>query len=239
MFFKNQEELFSRIKEGDFVVDIGGGAQPLRRANMVIDVLPYEKRGSGGAIGNAPERFTKDGWITRDLCEKTPFPLKDKDADFVFCSHTLEDLRDPIWVCSEIVRIGKRGYIEVPSRIAEICRGVESHAYPGYYQHRWLVEYKDNELVFLLKSPVLNLSKNYINILPDEPMIGFFWEGSFRFKEDVITNIADLIRNYESFSQQQRKRMPALQRIENDILYHAPSMLRAKMLFKEWKRKRG
>jgi hypothetical protein len=32
----------------------------------------------------------------------------------VICSHTLEDIRDPLWVCSEMIRIGKAGYIELP-----------------------------------------------------------------------------------------------------------------------------
>jgi len=46
--------------------------------------------------------------------------LGHKEVDFVSCSHVLEDLRDPIRVCEEIVRVGKRGYIEVPSKTAEL-----------------------------------------------------------------------------------------------------------------------
>lgn len=39
--------------------------------------------------------------------------------DFVICSHTLEDLNLPEAVCSLINKIGKGGYIPVPSKYAE------------------------------------------------------------------------------------------------------------------------
>ncbi len=55
----------------------------------------------------------------RDICDHEPYPFGDQEFDFVICSQTLEDVRDPIWVCSEINRIGKAGYIEVPSRLEE------------------------------------------------------------------------------------------------------------------------
>src|SRR6516164_2319087 len=103
-------------------------ACPFNRANYVLDVEPYETRGFyttfGGPAFQGPEReqFTKETWFQRDLCERKPFPFRDKELDFVICSHTLEDIRDPLWVCSEMIRIAKRGYIEVPSRIAETCR---------------------------------------------------------------------------------------------------------------------
>ena len=79
--------------------------------------------------------FTKDSWIVRDICAKEPFPFRDKELDFVVCSHTLEDIRDPLWVCSEIIRIGKAGYIEVPSRLWETCRGMEP-GIAGLSHHR-------------------------------------------------------------------------------------------------------
>ena len=39
--------------------------------------------------------------------------------DFAICSHTLEDVCDPVWVCEELARVAKAGYIEVPSRLEE------------------------------------------------------------------------------------------------------------------------
>ena len=56
------------------------------------------------------------------------------------CSHTLEDLRDPLWVCAELVRVAKAGYVEVPSRAAEQSRGWEHPRIAGLSHHRWLIE---------------------------------------------------------------------------------------------------
>jgi ubiquinone/menaquinone biosynthesis C-methylase UbiE len=42
-------------------------------------------------------------------------PFADKSFDYVYCSHVLEHADDPLAVCRELVRIGKRGYIETPT----------------------------------------------------------------------------------------------------------------------------
>ncbi len=236
MHWKNQEEVLARIKSSDFVVDIGGGAQPLRRADKVVDLLAYEKRGRYGAIGDMPERFGKKDWISRDLCERVPLPFKSKEVDFVFCSHVLEDVRDPIWLCLEIIRIGKRGYIEVPSRAAESCRGVESYRYPGYHHYRWLIEYRDNELLFLHKCQLLNIGRRYLNMIASDRMIGFFWEGSFRFREEIITEIEDIIANYRNFMRAEKDKMTRQQRMVNDLLYYAPIVLKMKTMVKEFRK---
>ncbi|MGH7917573.1 MAG: methionine biosynthesis protein MetW [Candidatus Binataceae bacterium] len=128
MLDESAAKVLRLIEDGDVVLDIGGWARPFNRANFVIDAEPYETRGYfsdpklaskrgwfAPAQGGVREWFGKETWIQRDLCERTAFPFKDKEIDFVICSHTLEDIRDPLWVCSEILRIGKRGYIEVPS----------------------------------------------------------------------------------------------------------------------------
>jgi ubiquinone/menaquinone biosynthesis C-methylase UbiE len=49
--------------------------------------------------GPLPEGFTRDTWVQRDICDHEPWPFEDRQFDFVVCSHTLEDVRDPVWVC--------------------------------------------------------------------------------------------------------------------------------------------
>jgi hypothetical protein len=65
--------------------------------------------------GGGREWFGRGTWIQRDICDREPFLFKDKEIDFVVCSQTLEDVRDPLWVCSEMIRVAKAGYIEVPA----------------------------------------------------------------------------------------------------------------------------
>src|SRR5947207_7389462 len=120
----------------------------------MMDAEPHATRGYYGAQrpaqGGDREYFTENTWIQRDICAHTPFPFRDKEIDFVICSHTLEDVRDPLWVCSEMIRIARRGYIEVPSRPAESSRGVEPNQV-GWSHHRWLVEISERHISFLMK----------------------------------------------------------------------------------------
>src|SRR5580704_17946570 len=135
MFYPNSDLIMSELSDSAVVLDIGGWAHPFNRANYIMDAESYETRGYYNRtfaknspyppIGGKVEQFTKGTWIQRDICDKTPFRFRDKELDYVICSHTLEDIRDPLWVCADMIRIAKRGYIEVPSRLCESCRGAE------------------------------------------------------------------------------------------------------------------
>jgi len=88
-----------------------------------MDVGAYDTRGLYARAGwkesgltRPAERFTRETWVERDICDRAPFPFSDGQFDFVVCCHTLEDWRDPAWVCSEINRIGKAGRRGPPRR---------------------------------------------------------------------------------------------------------------------------
>jgi len=111
----------------------------------------------------------------------------------VICSHTLEDIRDPIWVCSEIDRIGKRGYIEVPSAESEISLGVESKRYAGRYHHRWVIDILENDVAFTQKQHHIHsywkyhLPVKFFRNLPHEKHVQYlFWENRFSFRENIL-----------------------------------------------------
>src|ERR671932_207319 len=99
------------IPDDALVLDVGGWITPFTRADWVIDVMPYATRGQIGRQGAGSERFSAETWVQRDICDREPWPFEDKQFDFVLCGHTLEDVRDPIGVCSELVRVAKAGYI--------------------------------------------------------------------------------------------------------------------------------
>src|ERR1041385_281982 len=142
--FGSVDELLAEIRPEDAVLDVGGWACPFNRADWVLDSQPYETRGFYKTIGlpasqgGGSERFTNATWVQRDICDKEPWPFEDKFFDFSICSHTLEDIRDPLYVCSELIRVSKRGYIEVPSRAIESTRGQENKRFAGLSHHRWL-----------------------------------------------------------------------------------------------------
>jgi hypothetical protein len=219
MLQKNSEAVMQRLRPNDVVLDIGGWAHPFNRANYVLDLAPYETRGFYNRtfaknnpippIGGAVEMFTRNTWIVRDICAREPYPFQDKKIDFVVCSHTLEDLRDPLWVCSEMIRIAKAGYIEVPSRLWETCRGME-RGIAGLSHHRWLIDIdaKANSIRFLQKFHRIHnwrcsLPKSVLRKLrEDQTAQWLFWSGSFEFREDIIQGEEEQLRELEGFVQQ-------------------------------------
>jgi hypothetical protein len=66
---------------------------------------------------------------------------------------------DPYLVLNEMQRVGKAGYIETPSPIAELARGIDGYSngdlWRGYYHHRFFVWVKDGALNFISKFPII------------------------------------------------------------------------------------
>jgi hypothetical protein len=218
MLAQNSERILERLKSTDVVLDIGGWGHPFNRANYVLDLEPYETRGYYNrtfarsnpipSIGGAVEHFSRETWVQRDMCDKVPYPFANKQFDFVTCSHTLEDIRDPLWVCAEMIRIGKAGYIEVPSRIWESCRGMEP-GIAGLSHHRWLIEIAENSLRFL---PKLHRIHNWRYSLPKSVLRGLsetesvqwlFWQDSFEYSELVLHGDAQ-VQELDSFVRRNR-----------------------------------
>jgi hypothetical protein len=216
MLLQNSDLIMTRLRASDLVLDLGGWAHPFNRANFIMDAEPYETRGYYNRtfakdnplppIGGTVEHFTSNTWIRRDICEKSPFPFPDKSIDFVICSHTLEDIRDPLWVCAEMVRIGKAGYIEVPSRLWETCRGTEP-GIAGLSHHRWLIDFENDGLNFFPKFHRIHnwqysLPASLLRKLTELQKVSWlFWEGSFGFSEITLhgdAQTAELERFVES-----------------------------------------
>jgi len=190
--------MLERLAPSDLVLDVGGWAKPLGRANWVLDLMPYETRGLYGRLDEGEERFGPDTWIVTDMCDRKPWPFSDDQFDFVVCSHTLEDVRDPIWVASELNRVARAGYVEVPSRIEEQCWGVHG-PWVGWSHHRWLVDATGRGLEFVLKPGVLNgredlrFPPGIASVLTAEERVHVvWWEGSFECEERMFFEPDDL-----------------------------------------------
>lgn len=187
-----------RIGPDDLVLDVGAGARPFARADWVIDLMPYEARGELGARGPGPERFTRDTWVVRDVCDRDPWPFEDGRFDFALCTHTLEDVRDPVWVCAELQRVAKAGYIEVPSRLEEQTYGFQG-PWVGWGHHRWLVDVSEGRIEFVMKHHVLHgpeenhFPARFHDTLSDDQRVQrLWWEGSFEYGERVMLSAEEL-----------------------------------------------
>jgi hypothetical protein len=187
------DRLLAELPADASLLDVGGGVLPLNRADYVMDALAYADRASFGSLGPPPERFTEDTWIQRDICDREPWPFDDKQIDFAVCSHTLEDVRDPVWMCSEFNRIAKAGYIEVPSRLEEQTYGFQG-PWTGWSHHRWLIDADQaaNHIQFVHKSAVVERADSHFptdfrdTLSEAERVQTFWWEGSFDFGERLF-----------------------------------------------------
>lgn len=178
---------FDKTTKNYRIIDIGAGANPwsLEWLTHVADVFTdpeyIDNFNENVKIFNVDINDPRD-WevVLKDVEENGKF-------DFVICSHTLEDVNNPKIACEMINRIGKSGYISMPSKYAELftfeykanCR----LPYKGYHHHRWIYQIKDNVLVGFPKMNFYDYVPFHFN---QEKAYGteiaFIWEGKFNYE---------------------------------------------------------
>jgi SAM-dependent methyltransferase len=85
--------------------------------------------------------------------EATVLPFANRAFDFVYASHVLEHVVDPVQACREIMRVGAAGYIETPSPFLEQGLAIGDESSPEHWYHRWFVfSLGSDQLVFEPKS---------------------------------------------------------------------------------------
>ena len=127
------------IGPNESVLDLGSGAFPFPYATHLVDrhLEPTEHRNADLVTLDKP-------LISADI---QSLPFRDGGFDFVYCSHLLEHVDDPIKACAEIMRVGKRGFIETPTFGNDILANWTNHT------HKWHVVNSCNTLCFFEYSP--------------------------------------------------------------------------------------
>jgi SAM-dependent methyltransferase len=102
--------VYCPVSKETLVLEVGSGASPYFRANVLCDA--YEE---------TQERFftplVHDRPTVLAFVENLPF--KDDAFNFVIASHVLEHSTDPERFLSELQRVARAGYIEVPDAFME------------------------------------------------------------------------------------------------------------------------
>src|SRR5687767_4323822 len=75
MLAESLKRVTEYIPDSAKVLDVGGWARPLNRADWVLDLMPYDTRGMLGHDGDQQERFASDRWVQRDICARAPWPF--------------------------------------------------------------------------------------------------------------------------------------------------------------------
>lgn len=122
MFFPH----LMKIDNNDLVLEIGPGAYPYWRSDCLVDKFDNESGTDVSQFGGLPQKtmgkplFRMDG---------TTIPFKNKSFDYVICSHVLEHVNheDLPGFVAEIMRVGRRAYIEFPRTIFDFIYDFDVH----------------------------------------------------------------------------------------------------------------
>jgi hypothetical protein len=170
----------SLIKDGAKVLEIGPGHVPFSKATHFCGWTLEEK---------SKLQNYKVANVSVDV-----LPYSNKEFDFVYCRHVIEDLWNPSHCLNEISRVAKEGWIETPSPLCEMTKNVdgsESVTTPwrGYAHHRYMV-WNDNDVLKILpKFPMVDYYTNFhqenMKAKPLGPLAPKLYEG--RQIQDLLT----------------------------------------------------
>jgi hypothetical protein len=128
--------------------------------------------------------FNFDITNPNNYIEINEYILQNGKFDFAICTHVLEDIMNPGFVCEQIAKIANEGYIAFPSKFRELCRF--EGQYRGYIHHRWIfdINITKNEVIAY---PKINYIENYIfdriaNISDNIQDLSFFWKNNIEMK---------------------------------------------------------
>ena len=155
------------------VLDIGCGYGANNYATTISDIIDLSDH-------------YKDKTFVKITEKKLPF--KDKEFDFVISSHVAEHVEDISYFLNELARVGKKGYIEVPTKLED------NLVFENKRAHIWHLVFDDvkNKLNISKKiqyiEPVLTVStiKKFNDYFRESLVIELWWEDSIEF--NIVEN---------------------------------------------------
>ena len=173
------------------ILDIGCGYGANKYATTISDILDLSNH-------------YKDKTFVKITEKKLPF--NDKEFDFVIASHVAEHVEDVSFFLSELARIGKKGYIEVPTRLED------NLVFENKKAHIWHLVFDDvkNQINISKKQqyfePVLTVGtiKKLNDYFRESLVIELNWEDTIEF--NILDNdlslskisILNLLKKYFS-----------------------------------------
>jgi SAM-dependent methyltransferase len=166
---KNNQKKWLKENSHLKILDLGSThVNYWREANHFADIVDYR------------EHFKKLNLPYTQITPNDDLPFKDKEFDYVICSHVLEHVPDPFKLKAEIERVGKAGYIELPTKLNDnTVFGCDEEV----LGHKWWFEFDDDKqnLVFAKKIDALEKFLSVgsifklIDIFQDSFILQFYW----------------------------------------------------------------
>lgn len=183
------------VEKDDLVLEVGSGGSPYSRSNVLCD--SYEETSERHYVP-----LIKDRPIIIAFAEELPF--KDNTFDFVVASHVLEHSSNPEKFLSEMQRVAKAGYIEVPDGFMERLTAYPFHKLEITEKNNQLLIRKkknqthDNEIVNLFRNKVQNIFPYWTKKFPFHFHVRYYWSnktGGINYK--IINPKTKLDWNWE------------------------------------------
>ena len=155
------------------ILDIGCGYTANKYANTICDVQDLSK-------------FYKDKKFIK--LENKKLPFENNQFDFVIASHVMEHVKDVKFFISELERVSKKGYIELPTKLED------NLVFENKKDHLWHMDFDDVNLRLLISNkiqffePILTVStlqklrKNFKKSL----ILELYWENNIDY--NIIEN---------------------------------------------------
>ena len=175
------------------ILDFGCGYRAHKNATVIADIQDFTKIYPNKVFVQIKE-------------EKLPFD--DKEFDFVIASHVIEHVEDFEFFIKELERISSRGYIELPSRLAD------NLVFENKNDHIWWFKYDDidNKIIASKKNqlidPFINVStskmfeeifrESFVLELMLDDKINYEIDNQIRYENFKKTGFLKLIRKYVS-----------------------------------------
>jgi ubiquinone/menaquinone biosynthesis C-methylase UbiE len=163
------------------ILDVGCGYTANKFAKTVSDVQDLTS-------------FYKEKKFVRILNKKLPF--KDNEFDFVIASHVIEHVEDFQFFITEIERVSKQGYIELPTRLGD------NLVFENLNDHIWWFKY-DDELKLLIASKKNQILEPFVTvstakklefIFRESLVIELLWENKIDYKIDGNLEMTDQLQ---------------------------------------------
>ena len=153
------------------IVDIGCGYSANKNASVIADIQDLSS-------------FYKGKNFIKITGKKLPF--KDKEFDFVIASHVIEHVEDFEFFVKELERISSKGYIELPTRLAD------NLVFENKNDHIWWFKYNDvnNQIIASKRNQLLDpfitisMGKLFEKIFRESFTLELAWEDKIDYKID-------------------------------------------------------
>ena len=150
------------------ILDVGCGYTAHENANTVCDTQDLSN-------------FYKEKNFIKLNSKNLPF--KDKEFDFVIASHVMEHVENLQFFISELERVSKRGYIEVPTKLED------NLVFENKKDHLWHMDFDDDNLSLIISKkkqyfePILTVSsiKDLNKYFKSSLVIQLYWENKIDY----------------------------------------------------------